>query len=185
MAMPSLQSRYTVAEVLAFPADGKRYELIHGELFVSPAPRRRHQRVLEDFFVLLYSYLAPLGRRPQLCLSPADITWDDETLVQPDIFVVTESETTGEWSEVKTLLLVIEVLSPSTARLDRIKKRRLYQQQGVATYWIVDCDAAVVEVWHPDDERPTIVSDSLTWRVVEDAPDLRIDLPALLSDLPG
>jgi Uma2 family endonuclease len=184
MAMPSIQSRYTVAEVLAFPPDGNRYELIHGELLVSPAPRRRHQQVLGEFYALLYNYLAPLGRRLQLCLSPADITWDDETLVQPDVFVVSESETSGEWSSVKTLLLAIEVLSPSTARADRVLKRRLYQQQGVATYWIVDADSASVEVWHPGDERPEVVRDVLRWRVAEGAPEVCIDVQELLGDLP-
>ena len=63
-------------------------------------------------------------------------------------------------------------------------KRRLYQRQGVATYWIVDPDAALVELWHPGDERPEIVTDALRWRVTTDADELLIDLGVLFGDLP-
>ena len=63
-------------------------------------------------------------------------------------------------------------------------KRHLYQRQGVTTYWIVDADARLVEVWHPDDDRPEIVTDQLKWRVAPDADDLAIDLQKLFSGLP-
>ena len=82
------------------------------------------------------------------------------------------------------LLLAAEVLSPSSRRRDKVEKQRLYQERRVATYWIVDHEAAVGEVWHPEDERPLIVADTLVWRVTPDAAELRIDLPELFRDLP-
>lgn len=91
---------------------------------------------------------------------------------------------TGDWRDCRTLLLAVEVLSPNTARADRLKKRRLYQRRGVKTCWIVDPDAQLVEVWHPADERPEIVTDSLRWRVNEDAPELVVNLPSLFAKLP-
>ncbi len=93
-------------------------------------------------------------------------------------------EVTSSWSSVRTLLLAVEVVSPSSARGDRLTKRRLYQRQGVATYWIVDPDARLVEVWHPEDHRPEIVTDALTWRVTTDAEELVIDLGELFKSLP-
>jgi Uma2 family endonuclease len=67
-----------------------------------------------------------------LIASPADISWGSDTLVQPDLFVVpVEQARTLEWSAMRSLLLAIEVLSPSSARADRFTKRRLYLQQGV------------------------------------------------------
>ncbi len=66
-----------------------------------------------------------------------------------------------------------------------VRRWRLYQEQDVATYWIVDPEAQVVEVWHPDDERPEIVADVLRWRVSDDAPELQIELGQLFKDLPS
>ena len=185
MAMPDTARRYTVSEVLAFPADGNRYELVHGELLVTPAPGARHQLVLAELHYTLRGYLDRTGRAATAVFSPADITWDDETLVQPDLFVVPQAEVSADWSTYKTLLLAVEILSPSSGRADRVVKRRLYQDQDVATYWIVDLEAQVVEVWHPDDERPEIMTDVLPWRVAAGAPELAIDLTSLFKDLPS
>ena len=66
-----------------------------------------------------------------------------------------------------------------------VRRWRLYQEQDVATYWIVDPEAQVVEVWHPDDERPEIVADALKWQASDDAPELQIDLGELFKDLPS
>ncbi len=176
MGMPEATRRYTVEEVLAFPSDGNRYELVHGELLVTPAPALRHQDVVGELYFQLRTYLEDRDE-VRVFFSPADIRWADDVLVQPDVFVVPASETTAQdWSSIQTLLLAVEVVSPSSARYDRIVKRRLYQEHGVSTYWIVDPDAALVEVWHPDDERPEIVTDLLRWRVGAETQELEIEL---------
>ena len=96
--------------------------------------------------------------------SPADISWGPDTLVQPDVFVVAiEEARTLDWAKIRTLLLAVEVLSPSTARRDRFTKRRLYQEAGVRTYWIVDADTESVEIWTPDALFPQVVTDTLKW----------------------
>jgi Uma2 family endonuclease len=181
--MPDTARRYTVEEVLAFPDDGNRYELVYGELLVTPAPAPRHQRVLSRLNALLETYLADHPTLGIVFPAPADISWGQDRLVQPDLFVVPPAEASGDWQTYRTLLLAVEILSPSSGRADRVVKRRLYQEQRVATYWIVDPDAAVVEVWHPDDERPEIVADVLKWRVADEAPELKIDLEKLFKDL--
>ena len=184
MGMPDTARRYTVAEVLEFPSDGNRYELVDGELLVTPAPRFRHQDVLGELFFLLHQYLRP-NPAGKVLLSPADITWgSDHHLVQPDIFVVAAEEVRDrdtKWDAIRTLLLAVEVMSPSSTRYDRVTKRRLYQRRGVATYWVVDPDAELVEVWRPDDERPEIVTDVLRWRVKEGDEELEIELDELFA----
>ncbi len=185
MVMPDTERRYTVEEVLAFPDDGNRYELVDGELLVTPAPGQPHEIVLGRLFVQVYGYLTPLAEVAQVFVSRGDVIWGPEEYVQPDLFVVPRSEVTGNWRDCQHLLLAIEVVSPSSARGDRFKKRRLYQRRGVETHWIVDADAQLVEVWHPQDERPEIVTDALRWRGTPDAPELRIHLPRLFANLPG
>jgi len=183
MAMSDTARRYTVNEVLAFPDDGNRYELVDGELLVTPTPDMAHQIVITRLQVRLANYLTR-HLDAVVLTSPSDISWDRETLVQPDLFVIPASEVSKTWKTVRTLLLAVEVVSPSSARGDRLVKRRLYQRQRVATYWIVDPDARLVEIWHPEDERPETVTETLRWRATPDAGELRIDLQALFADLP-
>lgn len=85
--------------------------------------------------------------------------------MQPDVFVVpVDQARTGDWARMRDLLLVVEVLSLSTARADRFAKRRLYQEVGVPLYWIVDGDEARVEVWAPHPSVPAIESERLVWQ---------------------
>ena len=180
MGMPDTARRYTVEEVLAFPDDGNRYELVDGELLVTPAPSPWHQLVLSRLFARLSRYL-DRHEGVEILWSPADIRWPGESVVQPDLFVVPTAEVTRDrWSSIRTLLLAVEVISPGSGRADRVVKRRAYQRHGVATYWAVDPDARVVEVWRPADERPEVVTDVLGWRVAPEAPELVIALEELL-----
>ena len=185
MAMPNLVRRYTVADLANFPDDGNRYELIGGELIVSPAPSVHHQVVLGRLTDALAAYLRPLGLRDTLFDLAADISWDDETLVQPDLFVARPEELSRSWTSIRNLRLAVEVISPSSHRRDRLDKRRLYQEHQVETYWIIEPGAGLVEQWRPDDTRPEIISDTLTWRVDRDAPEVSIDVARLFADLPA
>ncbi len=154
---------YTADMVRALPDDGNRYEVVHGELLVTPSPRLLHQEVLGRLGVALWQYLETksIGR---VYFSPADISWGPDMLVQPDIFVVPlEEARTMDWAQLKHLRLVVEILSPGTARYDRFTKRLEYQRQGVPLYWIVDADRRHVEVWTPNDTFPHTESDRLRW----------------------
>lgn len=131
------------------------------------------------------TYLKPYDDVAVAFIAPADVIWSAREYVQPDLFVTPAEQVTGDWRDVRTRLLAVEVLSPSSAQADRVKKRRLYQDRGVVTYWVVDADARLVEVWHPGDERPEIVTDVLRWRVTPEAPELAIALAELFSGLPA
>ncbi len=166
---------FTAEAVRAFPNDGNRYEVVEGELLVTPAPGWLHQRAVGKMYSILDRSLDSTAAYEPV-LSPADVELDDRTLVQPDIFI-TRRRTTDHipgWNDVE-LVLVIEVLSPSTAHYDRLIKRSLYQRQGIE-YWIVDIDAHVVERWMPGDERPEVLADSIEWRIEGLADGCVIDL---------
>jgi Uma2 family endonuclease len=184
MAMPAALDRYyTRAEVLAFPEDGNRYELVHGELLVSPSPRWRHQRVIGNLFTTLREYVRANGLGEAL-FSPADISFGglNDVLVQPDVFVVgAEYRGETEWEVIRSLLLVAEVLSPSTARFDRFTKRRLYQEMRVPLYWIIDAELRRVEVWTPDATAPVFEGERLTWHPPGAAAALVVELAALFE----
>lgn len=184
MAMPA--THWTPEMVRALPHDGNRYEVIDGELLVTPAPTLRHQDAVSAMASLLRPYVSANGVG-HMIVSPADVTFDDGSLVQPDVFVapLIAGRRPRDWSDVKTLLLAVEVLSPSTARADRRVKLRLYQRNRVPEYWIVDADARLVERWRPDDQRPEIVAERLEWQPGPAHPPLIIDLPAYFRDVIG
>ena len=174
---------YTADMVRALPDDGKRYETVHGELLVTPAPRAWHQEVLQRMNRRLDDFLHD-SAVCQLFLAPADISCRHDTLVQPDLFVVDlEEARTMEWTEMQTLLLVIEVLSPTTARYDRFTKRRLYQEVHIPAYWIVDPDTRSVEVWTPHDELPQVERERAVWHPPGATEPLAVDLHELFRPL--
>jgi len=150
--------------VRALPNDGQRYEVVHNELLVTPAPRALHQLIVMRLSDALAAACGPRSAYVRFATA-ADISWDDDSLVQPDVFVVPRAEAaTLDWTRMRTLLLVAEVLSPSTANQDREQKRRLYQEHGVGTIWIVDADAHQVEVWTPGARFPTVETEQVSWR---------------------
>ncbi|MBK8006712.1 MAG: Uma2 family endonuclease [Gemmatimonadetes bacterium] len=130
--------RWTRAMVEALPEDGQRYELAYGELLVTPAPGRRHERILLRFFRAIDTFVTAEGLG-ELFVSHGVVSWDDASYFLPDLLVVPASEShTDDWAEVQHPLLIIEVLSPSSARHDRVQKRRRFQEAGVPLYGIVD-----------------------------------------------
>jgi Uma2 family endonuclease len=176
MAAPTY---WTAEMVRQLPDDGNRYEVVHGELLVTPAPRFNHQLLVSRLAVAIAKYLErePVG---VMLMSPADISWGRDVLVQPDVFVVPRDEAASrEWSRIRTLLLVVEVLSPSTARADRFTKRHRYQDEGVPVCWIVDGDEQRVEVWTSDAELPALETQRLDWRPAGAGQAFTLDLAEL------
>lgn len=186
MGMPHVAHEWTADMVRALPDDGKRYEVVDGELLVTPAPRSPHQRALSRLFRLLDQYVNQHGIG-ELLWSPADLELDNRNMVQPDLFVLPlpADLSAPEWPRLPSVRLAIEVLSPSTARHDRFTKRRLYQRAGVPEYWIVDLDARSVERWRPEDERAELVGDVLTWQPDPAPPPLAINLSAYFAGVLG
>ncbi len=184
MAMPDVVRTWTRDQVFALPDDGNRYELVAGELLVTPAPRSLHQ----DTVLALYDRVAPFVRRYGLghvSVAPADLELRPGEIYQPDLFVVplVDGRRPRAWPEYRRPLLVVEVSSPTTARYDRVVKRPAYQDAGVAEYWIVDLDARLVERWRPGDARPEILTERLEWQPAGAPEPLVLKLPAWFGDL--
>lgn len=179
MGMPATHQRWTAAMVRALPDDGKRYELIDGELLVSPSPRLLHQHAVALLWQALHVYVR--GQRiGRAYMSPADIELEPETIAQPDVFVAPLSAGRGpqHWTDISALLVAAEVLSPSTARYDRVTKRRFYSRRRVPEYWVVDADARLIERWHPGETRPEVLEDRLEWTPESSTEPFVLDLVA-------
>ena len=186
MGMPQQAARWTAAMVRALPEDGNRYEVVDGELLVTPAPSELHQRAAFLLGVLLDQYIRALGMG-EAHLSPADIELDAHGMVQPDAFVqgLVQGRPSKAWNTGAPLLLVVEVVSPSTARADRTAKRRRYQRAGIPQYWVVDVDARVIERWRSADERPEVLGESLSWQPAGATQALTVDLAGLFARIHG
>jgi Uma2 family endonuclease len=182
MGMPT-PAYYTAEMVRAFPEDGNKYELVYGELLVSPAPQPWHEVVQFRLRMAIAGYLQrePIGH---LFGPLADISWDEAVLVSPDILVVPLDEArTLDWAQMQHLMLIAEVLSPSTARFDRFTKRRRYQEADVPLYWIVDPDKHQVEVWTPTDSFPRFERERLLWHPAGATESLLVELNQLFQPI--
>lgn len=168
----------TYDEYCLLPDDGNRYQVLEGELFVSPAPRPHHQRVRFHLALLLHDYVLEHGLG-EVFIAPIDVILEPTTIVQPDIVFVGANN-----ADIVTDLniqgppdLCIEVISPTIGLIDRHAKRNIYARLGVREYWIVDTNRRVVAICtlrdrtygEPievtgDDLIPSAVLDGLTVR---------------------
>ena len=189
MGMPAeVSRRWTAREVreliAAAPFATPRYELVDGELLVTPSPAFPHQRAVTRLLVALHRYLQT-ERVGEAITSPSDVELEPEFITQPDILVVPNDEArrvlASGWP-VARLLLAVEVLSPSSSRHDRVRKRPLYQRH-VPSYWIVDLDARLIERWTPADERPELLTETLSWHPEGATTAFSLDLPAFFESV--
>lgn len=138
------QSRpLTRADLDAIPDDGHRYELLDGSLVVTPAPARRHQRLVGELHLLLR---ASCPADLEVLLAPFDVALAPDTVLQPDLLVARRSDTT-ERDLPTAPLLAIEVLSPSTRLIDLNLKRARYEAAGCPSYWVVDPEGPSITAW--------------------------------------
>lgn len=144
MALPAESKQYTFADVLTWD-ESDRIEIINGEAFMMAPPSRIHQEILTSLFGQLYDYLkgktckvypAPFGVR--LFEEDGDYPEDVDTMVQPDLTVVCDPGKLDDHGCKGAPDLIIEILSRSTRRYDRMTKFELYRRAGVREYWIVD-----------------------------------------------
>lgn len=144
--MVTIAPLLTYDDLAQLPDDGKRYELLEGELVVSPAPMRRHQRaVMELALFLARARDAGFG---DVYIAPFDVVFEPHNVTEPDLLfvrrerldIITDTNVQGAPD------LVIEVLSPSSADRDLRAKRQIYAKFRVPYYWIVDPEARNVQV---------------------------------------
>jgi Uma2 family endonuclease len=187
VAMPAVAKHvWTIGEVEQLiderPGYTPRYELVDGELLVTPAPTFRHQRILAELFVLVREYVKR-HRLGEAVFSPSTVTLTSSTRFEPDLYVVPANSGRMPQSSapVTRLMLAAEVLSPSSARHDRFTKRRFFQAHGVPEYWVVDGEACAFEVWRPGDDRAALIDDRLLWHPPEAPEAFELDVRAFFT----
>ena len=169
MSMPALRNYpWTLEEVerLIEEREGytPRYELVDGELLVSPGPSGRHQRLVVCLLVRLVAYVNRFGLG-EVRMGPGAVHLGPQGYFEPDLFVIPALNGKRRRADerVTELSLAVEVLSLGSIRHDRITKRKYFQRHSVPEYWIVDGDAGAFEVWRPNEARPAIQDEQLTW----------------------
>lgn len=153
MALPVEKARYTFADVLAWE-ENERIEIVNGETVMMAPPSVEHQRISIEISRQLANYLsgkkcevfaAPFGVR--LFEQDGDSPEDVDTMVEPDISVICDESKLDKYGCKGAPDLIIEILSPSTRRHDRLVKLGLYQRAGVREYWIVNPADKTVQVF--------------------------------------
>ncbi len=131
--MPRDSIEWTVQDLDLLPEDGLRYELLDGTLLVSPAPTRRHQRAAFQLSIVLTAVCPP---EMEVLIAPLDWRPDQRTSLQPDVLVLADRNLESPAED--SMILAVEVLSPSSRRKDAVYKRSKYEDSRIASYWIVD-----------------------------------------------
>ena len=149
----SAPRRYTYPDLATFPDDHLRREIIDGELIVNPAPVTRHQSAVIAISVALFNYAKAAGGKA-LC-APYDVVLAPDNVVEPDVLFIRSDhlDRLGTKYLEGPPDLVVEISSPSTRRLELVRKRELYQRFGVPEYWYVDLEADRVEVYVLEEGR--------------------------------
>lgn len=139
MTTTEISSKLTYDDYLNFPNDGKRYEIIGGELYVNPAPNTKHQRVLLTLAIELATFVRG-HRLGEVFIAPFDVVFSEIDVMEPDLLFISAAR-----MEVLTKAnvkgapdLVVEVLSDGTRRYDETTKRKRYEHFKVQECWIVD-----------------------------------------------
>ena len=145
--MQGMQPRFGYSDLVALPEDGRRYEIHGGELVVVPSPLLRHQIAAMEIVTLLNDYRRKFGGLA--VTAPFDIVFDEYDVVQPDVvfFRAGRLHLLDPNSVARAVPdIVVEVLSPSTASIDRGRKMEMFARYGVPEYWIVDPVRLEIEV---------------------------------------
>jgi Uma2 family endonuclease len=183
MQMATRTRPWTLADLERMPDDGNTYELVRGELFVTPAPRNEHQQIVAALTALILPYVMKL--RLGQVHHPRAIIRVDGNQVEPDIMVRPyPSLPLPSWEDMPLPFLVVEVLSDSTKRRDQVAKRSLYTDIAIAEYWMVDGDARTITVVRPTG-NDVLATETLSWHPTGAPERLVPDVAALFHDALG
>ena len=187
MEAKSTRQRWTYADFARLPSEtSTRYEVIDGELVVTPGPGRHHQRIVTDLVALLNGFVRATGVG-EVFVGPFDVLFAEGDYLEPDILFVRKgrSQLVSDRGGEGPPDLVEEVLSPSTASRDRGIKLERYKLYGVAEYWVVDPDERTVEVWNLEENttEPRVfgAADTLRWTHGPAGPTLEIAVAELFG----
>lgn len=175
-----LKHKLDYSDYARIPPDGKRYELLAGELYVTPAPSPRHQRISRRLQRQLEDYFHGRGLG-EVFNAPIDLILTPHDVVQPDLVVVTEAAQVSDRGIQGPPTLVVEVLSPTTREYDRTVKARRYAALGVHHYWVVDPESSRLECYRAQAAEYALVAQGEGDQTLThpDWPDLSLTLAEL------
>jgi Uma2 family endonuclease len=174
MHMATALKRWTLEELDSLPDDGNRYEVIDGELFVTPAPSDFHETLGAKLTRLLDPFVAHHGLG--YIYRPRAVVRVDKSQVEPDLMVRRPQRTkNAAWQDAPRPSLVIEIISPATRRRDFTYKRDLYMRIGIGEYWIVDPEQQAITVIR-NGEPDHVADKRLVWTPDGISESLEIDL---------
>jgi Uma2 family endonuclease len=176
MAMP-LTERWTIEQLDRLPDDGNRYELLDGELLVTPAPSDVHEELVSMLRDVLIPFVSTHGLGG---VQTRGVMKLEGSQLEPDLIVRPSAPLRG-WENAPLPILVVEVLSRSTRVRDTGKKRTFYSGTGIPEYWIVDREEEVVIVVRGKDERR--VSSTLRWSPAGVSASLDIDVAKVFAEI--
>lgn len=159
MSLPR-ETACTIEDIYALP-DGQRAELIDGQIYMMTPPSYRHQRLVTQLSRIIGNYIADKDGDCEVLPAPFAVTLfaNDETYVEPDISVICDKNKLSDRGCEGAPDFIIEIVSPSSRRMDYSKKMGLYLEAGVREYWIVDPAKERTTVYHyEEDAAPTIYS---------------------------
>lgn len=181
--MAQSTTAWTLEQLERLPDDGNRYELVNGELFVTPAPSYRHGDLVSALAAILFPHVA--AQRIGTVRFPRDVVRVDGSQVEPDLMVRPFAATTPlTYTEAPVPLLVIEVVSRTTRQRDYVHKRAFYRQCGIAEYWIVDGNERTIRVVQPDGADVDL-ADTLRWMPAGASESLVIDVAGYFRSVLG
>lgn len=180
MHMAHAAKRWTLEELHSLPDDGNKYELIDGELFVTPPPSEEHEAILVRLSRILEPFVA--SNNLGFVYTPRAVIRVAGSEAEPDRMVRRPKPKEGrDWDDAPIPILVVEVLSGSTRRRDLQGKRAFYTSAGVEEYWIVDPENRNVRIVRSG--RPDVVTeDALIWSPSAATGSLSVAVPKLFSD---
>jgi Uma2 family endonuclease len=175
-----IKAKLDYDDYAGIPPDRNRYEIIDGELYVTPAPSPLHQRVSKRLFRILEAYFEASGRG-EVFFAPIDLILTPHDVVQPDLVVVTDPTLISQRGIEGPPVLAVEVLSPSSVNQDRHVKARRYAALGIPHYWVVDPEGRWIECFRAEGGRYSLVvrGEGNTALAQPDWPGLVVDLAAL------
>ena len=179
MAMATATKKWTLEELHSLPDDGNRYELVRGELFVTPPPTYHHETISAKLTRILDPYVAKHGLG--YVYRPRAVMRFEGSEVEPDLMVrQPAADPQADWDRAPLPTLIVEIFSGSTRRRDQNQKRELYLDAGVAEYWMVDPERQTITAVR-EHQPDTVAADTLVWSPSGASESLTLDVPWLFS----
>ena len=153
------ENRYTLEDIFNLP-DGQRAELIGGQIYMMSPPSRIHQKLVIKLGQYLSNYIDSKGGSCEVYAAPFAVilNQDEDTYVEPDISVICDKEKLSDRGCEGAPDMVIEIVSPSSRRMDYNLKNALYAQAGVREYWIVDPAKERTTVYRYEEDAMPVIS---------------------------